>query len=97
RIVRDRGLTHAILEGYASLIPRGRWPGAVVVLECPPADVDVNVHPAKHEVRFRLAHVVHDRVAHAVHAALATASPADVGGVAGVAEALRRYAIRDDH
>ena len=60
RAVRDRAVQHAVGEGYASLIPRGRWPGAIVKLDVPPADVDVNVHPAKHEVRFRLAHVVHD-------------------------------------
>jgi len=96
RAVRDRALTHAVVEAYASLIPRGRWPGAVVLLELPPGDVDVNVHPAKHEVRFRLAHVVHDSVVSAVHQALANlASPVEGAGDA-VAEALARYAARAD-
>jgi DNA mismatch repair protein MutL len=85
RVVRDRALSHAIVEGYASLIPRGRWPGAVVLLECPPGDVDVNVHPAKHEVRFRLGHVIHERVLGAVRAALASTSARAVpdGGAPG--------------
>jgi len=94
RTVRDRGLTHAIVEGYASLIPRGRWPGAVVVLEVPAADVDVNVHPAKHEVRFRLAHVVHDTVMNAVRSTLAAGARQTRPAVNGVAEALERYAAR---
>lgn len=96
RAVRDRALTHAVVEAYASLIPRGRWPGAVVLLELPPADVDVNVHPAKHEVRFRLAHVVHDGVLSAVRHALATMAPAAEGAGGGVAEALERYVGRTD-
>ncbi len=96
RAVRDRGLTHAIVEGYASLVPRGRWPGAVILLTVPCADVDVNVHPAKHEVRFRLAHVVHDSVMTAVRSALAVASRGTRPAVNGVAEALERYAARRD-
>ena len=96
RAVRDRALTHAVVEAYASLIPRGRWPGAVVLLDLPPADVDVNVHPAKHEVRFRLAHVVHDGVLSAVRHALATVAPAVEDASGGVAEALERYAARAD-
>jgi DNA mismatch repair protein MutL len=86
-----------VTEAYASLIPRGRWPGAIVKLGLPAADVDVNVHPAKHEVRFRLAHVVHDSVLGAIRRALAGATglgegprPAD----APVATALRTYTLR---
>jgi len=92
RAVRDRGLQHAIVHGYGSLIPRGRWPGAVVRLALPPADVDVNVHPAKHEVRFRVARVVHDTVAAAIRGAVATGGggPAETRASA-VAEALARY------
>ncbi len=74
RSIRDRALQHAVAEGYASLIPRGRWPGVIVTLQLPPADVDVNVHPAKHEVRFRLAHVVHDTVLGTIRRALAGAT-----------------------
>jgi DNA mismatch repair protein MutL len=97
RAIRDRALQHAVSEGYASLIPRGRWPGAIVKLGLPPADVDVNVHPAKHEVRFRLAHVVHDGVLGALRRALAGATGlAESGDHAPVATALRTYALRKD-
>jgi DNA mismatch repair protein MutL len=94
RAVRDRALQHAVAEGYASLIPRGRWPGAIVMLTLPPADVDVNVHPAKHEVRFRLAHVVHDTVLGAVRHALKGATGLAERERDDVATALRTYALR---
>lgn len=71
RLVRDRLLNHAILEGFATLIPKGRQPGAVIMVEIPPQEVDVNVHPAKHEVRFLNGHLVHERVSEAVRNALA--------------------------
>jgi DNA mismatch repair protein MutL len=95
RAIRDRALTHAIVEGYASLVPRGRWPGAIVALDVPPGDVDVNVHPAKHEVRFRLARVVHDSVVTAVRRGLAAAG-GSATDTSSVAEALQRYAARAD-
>ena len=52
RAIRDRSLTHAVLRAYGELMPHGRYPGAIVFLEVPPAEVDVNVHPAKAEVRL---------------------------------------------
>ncbi len=52
RAIRDRALTHAVLRAYGELMPHGRYPGAAVFLEVPPAEVDVNVHPAKAEVRL---------------------------------------------
>ena len=52
RAVRDRTLTHAVLRAYGELMPHGRYPGAIVFLEVPRAEVDVNVHPAKSEVRL---------------------------------------------
>jgi DNA mismatch repair protein MutL len=52
RAIRDRALTHAVLRAYGELMPHGRYPGAIVFLEVPPAEVDVNVHPAKAEVRL---------------------------------------------
>jgi DNA mismatch repair protein MutL len=92
RAARDRGLQHAVVHGYGSLIPRGRWPGAVVCLTVPPADVDVNVHPAKHEVRFRVARVVHDTVAATIRSAVApVARESAAVRENGVAEALERY------
>ena len=52
RAVRDRVLRHAVVEVYRDLLPRGRFPSALVFVELPYAAVDVNVHPAKWEVRF---------------------------------------------
>ncbi len=52
RPIRDRGILHAIMQGYNELIPRGRYPVAVVLIETPKSEVDVNVHPQKLEVRF---------------------------------------------
>jgi len=70
RFVRDRVLTHAALEGYETLLMKGRYPAAVVFLELPYGEVDVNVHPAKYEVRFRRQAEVHDLVVEAVRLGL---------------------------
>jgi DNA mismatch repair protein MutL len=74
RPVRDRGLLHAVTMGYGELIPRGRYPVAVVLLEAPAGAVDVNVHPQKHEVRFADANAVAAAVRHVVQSGVATAS-----------------------
>ncbi len=66
RFVRDRLITHALLGGYATLLVQGRYPGAVLFVCVPPDEVDVNVHPAKAEVRFRRGGLVHELVARAV-------------------------------
>src|SRR5215470_17496162 len=52
RPVRDRGLLHALAMGYGELVPRGRYPFAIVLIDVPAGTVDVNVHPQKLEVRF---------------------------------------------
>ena len=70
RFVRDRVLTHAILEGYETLLMKGRYPAAAVYLNLPYSEVDVNVHPAKYEVRFRRQADVHDLIAEAVRVGL---------------------------
>jgi DNA mismatch repair protein MutL len=70
RFVRDRVLSHAVLEGYETLLMKGRYPAVVIDLEVPFEDVDVNVHPAKYEVRFRRQSEVHDTVAQAVRESL---------------------------
>ncbi len=70
RFVRDRIITHAIMQGYETLLMKGRYPAAVLYFELPFEEVDVNVHPAKYEVRFRRQAEVHEAVAEAVRAAL---------------------------
>jgi len=73
RWVRDRLLLRAVLDGYASLLMRGRYPIAVAIVRMAPGEVDVNVHPAKLEVRFRRTGVVHQLVVPALRRRLAEA------------------------
>jgi DNA mismatch repair protein MutL len=73
RFIRDRLVQHAVLEAYRHLLPRGRYPAAVLFLTVAPEEVDVNVHPTKQEVRFREQRVVHDLITTAIRQALAPA------------------------
>ncbi|HEY8154162.1 MAG TPA: DNA mismatch repair endonuclease MutL [Myxococcota bacterium] len=70
RPVRDRTLQHALVEVYRDWLPRGRFPAAVLFVELPPEAVDVNVHPAKWEVRFADPPALHSLVRHGVAAAI---------------------------
>ena len=74
RFVRDRMIGRALSEGYRSILPHGVYPAALLFIETPLEEVDVNVHPAKTEVRFRRQAAVIDVVREAVRAALASAS-----------------------
>jgi DNA mismatch repair protein MutL len=73
RPVRDRNLLHALTMGYGELIPRGRYPVAIVLLDIPAGAVDVNVHPQKTEVRFADPPAVTGAVRHIVQAGVASA------------------------
>ncbi|HKO36553.1 MAG TPA: DNA mismatch repair endonuclease MutL [Pyrinomonadaceae bacterium] len=73
RFVRDRLIGRAVSEGYRSILPHGVYPVALLFIDVPLEEVDVNVHPAKTEVRFRRAAAVADSVRAAVRAALASA------------------------
>ena len=104
RPVRDPALAQAILEAYRPLLPRDRYPVAVVRLAVDPADVDVNVHPTKATVRFRHARLVHEMIVAALREALGrrevvppmrlgTAPPREETGPSGAATAGEQTAL----
>jgi DNA mismatch repair protein MutL len=76
RLIRDRLLLHAITEAYRNVIPPTSFPVVLLFLEMPPEEVDVNVHPAKTEVRFRQQSYIHDFVRDRLRMALINARPA---------------------
>lgn len=75
RLVRDRLIQHALTEAYRNILPPTVYPVVLLFLEMPTAEVDVNVHPSKTEVRFRQQTLIHDFVREAVRAALMKARP----------------------
>jgi DNA mismatch repair protein MutL len=76
RLIRDRLILHAITEAYRNIIPPTSFPVILLFLEMPPQEVDVNVHPAKTEVRFRQQALVHDFVRESIRVSLMKARPA---------------------
>jgi DNA mismatch repair protein MutL len=76
RYVRDKVLSRALSEAYRAMVPAGVYPSAMLFVDVPPPDVDVNVHPAKTEVRFVRAAIVHDMVRDGVRAAIGKAKAA---------------------
>ncbi len=106
RFVRDRVVQHAVLNAYRQVLERGRYPVVVLFIDLPAADVDVNVHPTKHEVRFREQGRIHDVIQGGIEAVIRSAPwltdgrgptqtappvPASQGMVARVREALQSY------
>jgi DNA mismatch repair protein MutL len=77
RAVRDKLVAHAVRQAYRDVLFNGRHPTFVLFLEVDPAVVDVNVHPTKHEVRFRDGRMVHDFLYGTLHRALADVRPED--------------------
>ena len=76
RLIRDRLVIHGLIEAYRNIIPPTSFPVVLLFLEMPPQEVDVNVHPAKTEVRFRQPSFVHDFIRDTVRATLMNARPA---------------------
>ena len=76
RLVRERVILHAIAEAYRNILPPTSFPVVLLFLEMPPGEVDVNVHPAKTEVRFRQPSLVHDFVRDSIRTKLIHARPA---------------------
>jgi len=70
RVIKDRMMTHAVAEGMRGFLMKGRNPAGLLHLYLPADEVDVNVHPAKHEVRFRSSHDVHELIRRNVQQAL---------------------------
>lgn len=70
RLVRDKVIIHALRQAYHDVLYRDRHPACVLFLAVPATQVDVNVHPTKHEVRFRESRVVHDFIFRSVHDAI---------------------------
>ena len=76
RLIRDRLVLHAVTEAYRNVLPPTSFPVTLMFLELPPEEVDVNVHPAKTEVRFRQPTLVHDFVRDTIRYTLIKARPA---------------------
>lgn len=90
RMVRDKLMTHAVRQAFSDVLHHGRHPAYLLFLDLPPRLVDVNVHPAKHEVRFREGRQVHDFIYRALSRRLAT------GAIGGAPEPPAPSALRSE-
>lgn len=90
RMVRDKLVAHAVRQAYRDVLFNGRHPTFVLFLEIDPTAVDVNVHPTKHEVRFREGRTVHDFLYGTLHRALGEVRPEDQLAAPAAAETVLR-------
>ena len=100
RNIKDRFLTHAVMQGYGQRLMKGQYPQAVIFVDLDPSLVDVNVHPMKQEVRFQQPHLIHEALRRVVDEALrkhSTPTFRTPTGAAGDAKATaKEFALRTE-
>jgi DNA mismatch repair protein MutL len=97
RAIRDRMVIHAVTEGLRGFLMKGKNPSGLVHLSLPPDEVDVNVHPAKHEVRFRNSRDVHALISHSVAEAIRQHQLTMKATIFGTTQTSERTPVPLDH